>query len=354
MATSRGKFFGGRLATTELVDLEVVGHDLIIRSADKTLGRWPIDRIFQDESHLVSIVIGCGGDNERVELLDSNILSELPIKSTVWSYAKIKQNLPALWLWGLGSIAILSFLIWNSGLLTRYLVRQIPLDYERRVGDSVVHQTGWKPCELNKEQQAAAEQILDTLYKADPDKRGHIRLNWVADPMNNAFTLPGGSIYMFSGLLQKTESAEELAGILAHEIEHVERRHVLESLMNGLLLTALVNFVMGDVSAIILLDPSTAAQILSLRLSRDMERQADQGALRRLQSAGISPRGMVDFFARSSQDDPTTSKLSFLSTHPFTEERARFFEKAIPKDDNPFESFLAPDKWKALKTICAR
>lgn len=335
------------------VDLRTEDGHLIITSADgRVLGRWPLERVWRDDTHTVAVVLGCGGDDERLELLDHNILPELNVRRTVWKREEIVKSKRTIWLWIGGTVAFIAALIGFSDHIVKAVVQRVPLAQERKLGDLIVRQSDWKPCTLSTDQQAAVDVLMERLYKNDPANREKVRLYWVDEPVKNAFTLPGGSIYLFSGLMEYIESPEEFAGILSHEIEHVEKRHLLQSVTKGLLLTAGFNFIVGDFSALVVVDPSTAAQILSLRLSRRMENEADRGALARLQGAGISPRGMVDFFARLSEHDIIGDKLAFISTHPFTEDRARFFERAVPKDDNPFESFMPDEQWEALRSIC--
>ena len=90
----------------------------------------------------------------------------------------------------------------------------------------------------------------------------------------NAFALPGGIIVINAGLIAKAGSADELAGVLAHEVQHVEHRHTLQQMIHAAGWAAVLAVVLGDVSAITAI---VVHQLGNLRNSRKLEAQADVG-----------------------------------------------------------------------------
>jgi predicted Zn-dependent protease len=114
----------------------------------------------------------------------------------------------------------------------------------------------------------------------------------------NAFALPGGYVCVNRGLIEAVEDEEELAGVLAHEIVHVERRHAAEALRRASFLEAFFKQLGGPEAA-----PETGgAQVIALGMflnfSHAQEEQADRGGVELLHASGHDPRGLIRFFRR--------------------------------------------------------
>lgn len=149
----------------------------------------------------------------------------------------------------------------------------------------------------------------------------------------NAFTIPGGNIFIFSGLIEMTESPEELAAVLAHEIGHAEKRHVVSKLMKQLSMTAIVTILSGG-------DPSVLMQVLKdvvgNTFDRGQEEEADRFALELLEKASISPKSLARFFERLNENNLDYDKnLEILMTHPHNDNRINEVRKY--KTKNTFE-----------------
>ncbi|MCU0430383.1 MAG: M48 family metallopeptidase [Cytophagaceae bacterium] len=137
----------------------------------------------------------------------------------------------------------------------------------------------------------------------------------------NAFTMPGGNIFVFSGLINQTESPEELAAVLAHEIGHAEKRHVVGRLVKELGITILFSVVTGG-DAVLL--PEISRTITSTVFDRQQEKEADDFALDLLSKSNINPKAMASFFRKI---DAITGKMDNLSeliaTHPNNNSRIK-------------------------------
>ncbi|CAN5668769.1 hypothetical protein BH10BDE1_BH10BDE1_16110 [soil metagenome] len=346
----RGKYFDGRSAVSRPVDLVIEEAVLRIDLELETVGRWPLGSIFRDASHTVSVVIGCAAGDDRVEVLDAQIVSALKIESGVWAKRDLDRTRKILIPGFIAFVLLIAFAVWNSRILTRYLASKVTPQQEQKVLAMVEKGKVEDECALNEKQSAALNKLLARLYSKDPENRSHVNVKILKIDANNAFTLPGGSIWILKPLLNDVQTSSELAGVLAHEIEHVERRHIIESVIRAAIFTGVLNAAAGDVSGLMLIDPNTAAQILGMKLSREMEQEADDGALVRMKATGISPIGAADFFIRLEKRDPTPESLSFLSTHPGSEERAkRFWAADTGKTDPPI---MTDDEWKDLKSAC--
>ncbi|MEC5399211.1 M48 family metallopeptidase [Uliginosibacterium sp. H1] len=138
------------------------------------------------------------------------------------------------------------------------------------------------------------------------------RFHVVDDAAINAFAMPGGIVVVHSGLIAATRTPEELAGVLAHEVQHIELRHSLKALIKQTGLSALWALATGDLGGA--LAGEAAQRMMSLGFSRDAEREADSAGFDALLRAGIDPAGMPAFFDTLAKQAGSAPEL--LSTHP--------------------------------------
>ncbi len=147
-----------------------------------------------------------------------------------------------------------------------------------------------------------------------------IEFNLVDDPdMVNAFAIPGGGIYVYTGLLREMENEAELTAVLGHEVAHVTRRHIAQRLVAAFGAEAVTQMALGEEPGIVArLVSAVAQQGFMMTYSRSMERDADRWGVRYQVDAGYNPQGFITFFEKlQAQPSPPV----FLSTHPPPEER---------------------------------
>lgn len=157
-------------------------------------------------------------------------------------------------------------------------------------------------------------------------------------PEINAFALPGGYIYVNLGLIKAAETESELAGVIGHEIGHVEERHGAKQVTKLIGVSALVEFIHGEG------DPSLNRKIagyfaglggnmVALKYGRAAERESDKFAIQCLLNAGVHPDGLARFFEtllKLHKSQPSGVKVWF-STHPPTQSRIDFVRSEIAK-----------------------
>lgn len=146
----------------------------------------------------------------------------------------------------------------------------------------------------------------------------------VIDPQINAFNIPGGHVYVNTGLICASDNVAELAGVMAHEAAHGVARHGTEQLSKAYGVNILAGVVLGG-------NPPVYQQILAeivaggtfAKFSRDAEREADHLGVISMYNAGYDPHGMVTMFQEliERRERQPSSVESFFSSHPLTEER---------------------------------
>jgi Zn-dependent protease with chaperone function len=188
-----------------------------------------------------------------------------------------------------------------------------------------------------------ALQDLATRLAASRGHEGTIRVDILDWAEVNAFAVPGDRIVILQGLIRKADP-DELAGVLAHEVGHVVERHAHESVVRGLGVQALLQFVTGGAG----LDAvAVAAAVVELSYSRAAEEEADRRAVEMLRSQGMRTAGLKRFFTRLQKLEGELGALKWISTHPASAERA----SAIPDEPGGGESFTKA-QWLAIRSAC--
>ena len=164
-------------------------------------------------------------------------------------------------------------------------------------------------------------------------------------PEINAFTIPGGRIYVFKGLLEFCDSAEHLAAILAHEMGHVEKRHTVSKLVKEFGLKIILTLLTGGDSVLF---SELGHTVLSNKFDRSQEKEADLFALELLEKSQISPTTIASFFRKLNRENlDYNEKMEFLMTHPHNNSRIKTSLKYETK--NNFTPKLLDIDWDRIK-----
>lgn len=195
----------------------------------------------------------------------------------------------------------------------------------------------------------AIQKIVDRLTKHVPEKEFHFNVHVIDNPMINAFAAPGGEIVVMTGLIKESDSAEEVAGVLAHEISHVTERHGLEKIYRQAIFIIALNVIVGDAGALAEIALDGASNLANLGFSRSMEREADLEGHHLLVKAGIDPSGLRSFFEKLAEkhEHNENTAVRLLSTHPLSKDRVHYLEEKEKELQKNFEK-LDID-WQAVK-----
>lgn len=213
-------------------------------------------------------------------------------------------------------LILLGLLWWQADRIASWATDRITVEQEAALGQAVFEaQKSHLRLIEQSPLQAPLEEMGQRLTKGSA-----YRYQWYLtdDPAINAFAIPGGIVVVNSGLVKASSSPEELAGVLAHEVQHVEQRHSLKGMVQNLGLAAIAHFALGDYSGS--LPAQMATELADLKFSRDHERDADNKGFDTLLKADINPQGMVSMFEKLDQASGSAPP-ALLSSHPDTQER---------------------------------
>jgi predicted Zn-dependent protease len=162
----------------------------------------------------------------------------------------------------------------------------------------------------------------------------------------NAFAVPGGYVYLTTGILSSLQSEAELAGVLGHEIAHITGHHYREALARNAALSAGLQVLLAgtDAGQVATMGAGLFHQLAGLRFSRGNERDADEHGTYLLASTGRNPLGIANYFARM-EGQPVPE---WLSTHPGPENRVEFIHDLV--EGRPQLEQLAADSLRTSRT----
>ncbi len=169
--------------------------------------------------------------------------------------------------------------------------------------------------------------IVNTILTSSDNFENKDVFNWEAyiidDDVLNAFACPGGYMYFYTGLIKYLENEAEFAGVVAHEMAHVELRHSTRQMTDQFGYSFLLNILLGKPdSRIDTVVAGVATGLVGLKFSRNHESQSDEYAVKFLSDTDYDPRGVAGFFEKlDSLNDGGSEIPVFLRTHPLEEDR---------------------------------
>lgn len=209
-------------------------------------------------------------------------------------------------------------------------------DDQKKVGDQAAQQVLQKYPEVHDARARHFDQIGQRLVRALPAsdrKTWDFRFHVLESNEVNAFALPGGPMFMFTGLYKLLSTDDALAGVTGHEMTHVRMQHWAKAQSKQQERSAGIGLLLGIFHA------GKAAQTIAgladsaigLKFSRSEEDQADQGGLENMVAAGYNPQGMIQLFQALEKVSGKGGGLGgdFLSDHPLTSDRINHTQNRI-------------------------
>ncbi len=212
----------------------------------------------------------------------------------------------------------------------------IPFELEQKVGDQL-----YNPL-LSEKQKKTLENFELLLQKLKYEKSEWpypFRFHISSDTIPNAYATLGGHIFINKGLIQLLDEAEDLLGVIAHEMIHVKRRHVVKSTIQVLGMYSVMSLLFGDISGIVAVMVDQGAPLLSLSYSRGLEEEADDLAVNLLLRNQIEPSGLARALKKINAESQKLikqspgadileklSKIEVLSSHPDIDQRIQKLE----------------------------
>src|SRR5579872_1009568 len=346
-------FYDGQSSRRRAVQL-ALGNQLEISEGETLLATWAFADIRRADSAAGLLRLSCVSAPAlaRLEVRDAALAAALLERCTSLDHNVAgRHRTSAIVGWSIAATTSIIAIVWFAlPLLADRLAPLVPNALERRIGDAAEAQIrvifGGKAC-ANPAGRAAFDKLMTQIRTAGGIDTP-IQAAVLNTPVPNAFALPGGKVYLFNGLLAKAENADEIAGVLAHELGHVVHRDNTRNMIYSGGTSFLIGLLFGDVTgsgALIFASRS----LINASYSRDAEQGADGFAIGVMHRLGrpTKPMGELIFRVTGKEGDST---LSILSNHPLTEDRLkRFSDEDRPASKPPL---LSAAEWTALKAVC--
>lgn len=219
----------------------------------------------------------------------------------------------------------------------------ISIEDEKQLGDKFAVEVEKQYAVVNDPQlQGYVEKIGRRLLTGAREVDFNYTFKVVKDDSVNAFAIPGGHVYVNTGLIKAAQNETELAGVMAHEINHAVARHGTRQLTQQYGYSLILQLVLGQNSNLMAqLAASLFGKAGFMAYSRGMESQADYLGVETMYRTGYNPEGMLTFFEKlDAMHSESPARLAqFFSSHPLTGERiARVREEMakLPPRSYPF------------------
>ena len=231
-------------------------------------------------------------------------------------------------------VGLLALVFLQKDRIINAVAEKVPVEWERTLGETVFAQVKAQGKIIDDPERARrVKAITDRLLPVVKASGYEFTFHIMQDTNVNAFAIPGGHVVIHTGLLDAASRPEEVAGVLAHELAHVTRQHSVRQMIGSAGVFLLVQALLGDASGLTAVLADGSRYLLQQKYSRDFEREADDTGWQYLLDARIDPRGMIDFFQKlkTAQENipggAVMESMSFLSTHPATQERIQRLEE---------------------------
>jgi beta-barrel assembly-enhancing protease len=255
---------------------------------------------------------------------------------------------------GFAAIALgVSLYMFGLPAVAAVAAEHVPVEWESKLGDAIVKHVvpAGDRC-ADDARQSRIDAIVAAVLKPVQPSSYTFRVAVANSATVNAVAAPGGAIVVFRGLLDRTDSAEELAGVLAHEVQHVLHRHATRAIFQHASAGVLMAAVVGDVSAVVAFGLEGARMLGDLSMSRQAEAQADRDGMQMLHDAGIDTAGMVTFFEKLAQLHGDPGRGKYLMSHPAPQERLATMRALSAQWPRPSARLMGDYSWSDIKSMC--
>jgi Zn-dependent protease with chaperone function len=367
MTDGTGVFYDG--ITSQRHDVTVTLLETTLRATDaqrRVVAEWPYDEL--ESMAAPDSVLRLGRrdnpDTARLEVRDPGLMTAIDIKAEgidrTGGLARRQRAVVTAWI--VAATVSLVLVAWfGVPVIAERLAPLVPAGLERRLGDAVDMQTramldtggtgeafecGRSPRE--RPGRAAFDKLVARL-ETNAGLVNPVRAFVVRRPEANAIALPGGTVYVFEGLIDQARTPDELAGVIAHEMGHVAHRDGTRSVLQGAGLSFLFGMLLGDFvggGAVVI----AARTVLQSSYTREVETAADAYSVDLMNSIGADGSALAAILTRIG--GATEPGMKILMDHPETRQRAGTIRaRAQPAHGAPL---LDATDWAALKRICER
>lgn len=356
-ATWSGFYYDGRTAERQPVTVTLAGGGLRVERADGTASTWPIGGLRQTQGGFASeqLRIEFGTDPPEVVFVNEPGLAQairhaFPHAKRSW---RDHHTMARMVGWSVAALAAATALyLWGAPAASTWIAARVPPAWEASLGQNVAERLAPTTRQCGDSTSLAhLRAVLDRLLAAGAKSPYEFRLAVIRDPSVNAFAAPGGFVAVHSGLIAAAETPEQFAGVLAHEIQHVTRRHSTRAMIREAPLRLALATLSGGsgIESV----ASVVGSLGALGYRRGDEVEADREGMRLLQAAQVDASGMVAFMRALEGGRGSAPRIaSYVSSHPRTADRVAELEAIAKQSRSEAKPLLDSAAWQRVRNMC--
>ncbi|MGV9004731.1 M48 family metallopeptidase [Flavobacterium sp.] len=247
------------------------------------------------------------------------------------------------------AILLSFFLIWFGFSQLDYLkifkIKERTINVENKLGDLIWDEISrTENVILNDSITKTLDSLILPLCRANGIDRDSLKVHIIDKKELNAFALPNNHLVVYTGLIIDCKKQEALQGVLGHEIAHIEKKHVMKKLSKELGFTILVSATAGGKGGQVIKE--IFKTLSSSAYDRTLEKEADMTSVDYMVKANIDPKPLSDFMYQMSLDSKMPDGFSWISSHPESEERAKYILEYIKGKKLHSKPTLSDKSWK--------
>lgn len=357
-------YYDGKSPVRHNVVVTITRDGLKIVKADNTFLWWSLDEINQTNDVYSEDEVKLERGKETPEIL---LIDDISFIQTLKDISpSVKRNFKPVvsntrWLRYALSILIGSILTiiilykWLLPAFADFAANFVPVSWEEKLGKNYKEYfvTEYEVCE-EKELTERIDQIKQKLVKTINKTDYKYNITILDSGFVNAFALPGGEVVIFKGLIEKSKRPEELAGVMAHEMQHIEQKHSTKILIKNTAFDLFLSTITGSSDGVgTAINVAKTVGLLAYR--RSEEASADTEGLKMLIDARIDPNGLTDFFHTMKKEYGNMPDIfKYISTHPDTEDRIDKLDTMIKGYSFKPEKLLPEVDWDKTRMLCSK
>jgi predicted Zn-dependent protease len=223
-----------------------------------------------------------------------------------------------------GCIYVISLFNWKK----TFGIEKVTTDLDQKLGDVFWESYSADMVEVKDDKVILPIiKMVDQLCSENGIKSSSIKVHVVNNKEINAFAMPGRHLVVHTGLIDFADHEDEIAGVVAHEIAHIESGHVVKKLGKEIGLSILMNLTLGDIGGEVV--RNALSTITSTAYDRSLEKEADLKAVDYMIAAKMKPTYLASFLEKLDKQSQTPEVLQWVSTHPDSKERVSYINQKV-------------------------